>query len=240
MSCCSSFCRSITVMVLTSVRYSPSGVLVSPAPPPVPEGPGESSPAHREVVTLGRGVQVRSPAGCGALRIGYDGRLAVRVRAGGHPQQLALRGPLPAPDAGPDRTRGDRGVRAGGGACVRAPLSTTLPRTAPRIPNRAPAEPRVRGRSGVRLSAPRRSGCRCASRSGGRRGGRSGPPCRSPARAGSRGRRPGRTGPRASMISTELTRAGESACATSSAGSSDQSTMSIFSPCSSDITSRTR
>ena len=44
----------------------------------------------------------------------------------------------------------------------------------------------------------------------------------------------------ASTTSTEVTRAGESAWATSSAGSSDQSTMSIFSPCSSDITLRTR
>ena len=42
------------------------------------------------------------------------------------------------------------------------------------------------------------------------------------------------------MISTEETRAGDSACATISAGSSEKSTMSIFSPCSSDITARTR
>ena len=44
----------------------------------------------------------------------------------------------------------------------------------------------------------------------------------------------------ASMTSTEVTRAGDSALATSRAGSSDQSTMSIFSPWSSAITARTR
>ena len=41
------------------------------------------------------------------LRSGYDDRLAVGSRAGGHPQQLALGRPRPASDAGPDRsTRG--------------------------------------------------------------------------------------------------------------------------------------
>ena len=43
-----------------------------------------------------------------------------------------------------------------------------------------------------------------------------------------------------STTSTLLTCAGERAWATSSAGSSDQSTMSIFSPCSSAMTLRTR
>ncbi len=31
-------------------------------------------------------MQVRSPSGCGAVGIGYDDRVAVRVRAGDHSQ----------------------------------------------------------------------------------------------------------------------------------------------------------
>ena len=50
-----------------------------------PEGPAERLPAYREVVALGGGMQVCAPAGCGALRIGYDDRPAVRIRADGHP-----------------------------------------------------------------------------------------------------------------------------------------------------------
>ena len=83
-------------------------------------------------------------------------------------------------------------------------------------------------------------GCRSASRSAGRRGGRSGPPCRWRARAGSRARSTRADRASASTTSTALTWAGDRAWATISAGSSDQSTMSIFSPCSSDITLRTR
>jgi len=37
-------------------------------------------------------VQVRPAAGCGAPRIGYDGRSTVRIRACRHPHQLALGG----------------------------------------------------------------------------------------------------------------------------------------------------
>ena len=87
---------------------------------------------------------------------------------------------------------------------------------------------------------PRRSGCRCASRSAVRPGGRSGPPCRSRARAGSRVRRPAPSGLASSTTVTLETRAGLSALPTRVAGSSDQSMMSIFSPCSSFITARTR
>jgi len=48
-------------------------------------------------------VQVRPASGCGALRIGYDDRLAVRVRADGHPHQLTLGGSRTTSDTGPDR-----------------------------------------------------------------------------------------------------------------------------------------
>ena len=77
-----------------------------------PEGSGESSSAIRQVITLGRGVQVRPSAVCSAVKIGHDG-WAVRIRAGDHAQQLALSGPLATSDAGPDRSDGDMGVRAG-------------------------------------------------------------------------------------------------------------------------------
>ena len=70
-----------------------------------PKGTAESLPTHRELETLGRGMHVRPAAGCGALRIGYDGVQAVRVRADGHPQQLAFRGPRTAPDTRPNRAR---------------------------------------------------------------------------------------------------------------------------------------
>ena len=103
MSCCSSFCRSLLGVTCES-SHSPTGALESPLHPAAPEGPGECLPPHREVVTRGGGVQVRPPAGRGAVGIGYDGRVAVRVRAGDHSQQLAFAGPLPTSDAGPDRT----------------------------------------------------------------------------------------------------------------------------------------
>ena len=85
-----------------------------------------------------------------------------------------------------------------------------------------------------------RSGCRCASRSTGPRAGRSAPPGRSPARAGSRAPSPGRSGwprrqPRPAAPWPATAR-----CRRRCAGSSDQSMMSIFSPCSSLITARTR
>lgn len=69
-----------------------------------PEGTGEGSSPHGEVVTLGGGVQVCAPAGCGAGRIGYDDQVAVRIQAGGHPQQLALGGPLATTHARADRS----------------------------------------------------------------------------------------------------------------------------------------
>ncbi|GAA4690031.1 hypothetical protein GCM10023349_00420 [Nocardioides conyzicola] len=81
-----------------------------------PKGTAESLPAYGELEALGSGVQVRSPTGCGGCRIGYDDRLAVCIRAGGHPQQLALGGPLPTSHTGPDRAREGRGIRA----CKRA------------------------------------------------------------------------------------------------------------------------
>jgi sarcosine oxidase gamma subunit len=76
-----------------------------------PEGSGEGSSALRQVIAPGRGVQVRTAAVCSAVRIGYDG-WAVRIRAGDHPQQLALQGPLATSDAGPDRSGGELGIRA--------------------------------------------------------------------------------------------------------------------------------
>ena len=53
-------------------------------------------------------MQVRPSSGPGGCWIGHHGRSAVGVRAGGHPQQLALGGPLATPDARPDRTRRNR------------------------------------------------------------------------------------------------------------------------------------
>jgi predicted RNA-binding protein YlxR (DUF448 family) len=58
---------------------------------------------------------VRPAAGHRGGGIRYDGS-AARIRADHDPQQLALRGPLPATDARPDRSRGCGGVRAG--VCV--------------------------------------------------------------------------------------------------------------------------
>ena len=85
---------------------------------------------------------------------------------------------------------------------------------------------------------PRR--CRSATRSAAPPAWRFAPHGRWPATAGSRGRPPAQTCASASTTVTDETRAGESACPTNSAGSADQSTMSIFSPCSSAITARTR
>ena len=63
-------------------------------------------------------------------RIGYDGRLAVAVRAGDHPQQLALGGSLPASDAGPDRSRraGCRPGRQKTYGCAPPRINTTADR----------------------------------------------------------------------------------------------------------------
>ena len=109
MSCCSSLLSVGLRCCVGAVRCwrgsPPPARWTARSGPAVTQGPGERFPAHRELVTLGRGVQVRPAAGCGGRRIGHDGRLAVRVRADGHPQQLALGGSLPASDAGPDRSR---------------------------------------------------------------------------------------------------------------------------------------
>ena len=84
MSYCSSSCRSFTV---SAVVLCPSlgGEVVShrraDEPRPDPEGPGERPTAHREVVALGCGVQVRSTPGGGAVEIWDDGRLAIGSRA---------------------------------------------------------------------------------------------------------------------------------------------------------------
>jgi hypothetical protein len=99
MSCCSSFCRSDSVGVRGEVvphRCAGQPLLE-------PEGSGKRSPAHREVVARGRGVQVRAPSGCRAVRIGYDGRPAARIQSRDDTQQLACRGPLPTTDARTDR-----------------------------------------------------------------------------------------------------------------------------------------
>ena len=151
-----------------------------------PKGSGEGSSALRQVIARGRGVQVRTAAVCSAVRIGHDG-WAVRIRAGDYPQQLALRGPRTASDAGPDRA--DQGL--GANLLRSGQASTSCMRTT------STESSGWGGRTRTRVSsfpvavrpAPRRSGCRCAIRSAGRPDGRSALPCRSPATAGSRVRR---------------------------------------------------
>ena len=120
------------------------------------------------------------------------------------------------------------------------------PRRGHRTPRLARGR-RRRGRAGAAAPAvgrprpPCPAGCRSASRSAWRRAGRSAPPCRWPARAGSRARRPARRAAAGSTTSTDVDPRGRQ-------GGRDergrvvavQSTMSIFSPCSSDITARTR
>ena len=65
------------------------------------EGPGERAAADGKLEALGGGVQVRPPTGCPSRRIGED--LAARAPVtGDDSQQLALRGPLPTPDARAD------------------------------------------------------------------------------------------------------------------------------------------
>ena len=76
-----------------------------------PEGSSKGSPAHREIKARRCGVQVCTATRRRTVGIGYDGG-AVRIRAGDDPQQLALRGPLAATDAGPDRPRRGGGIRA--------------------------------------------------------------------------------------------------------------------------------
>ena len=126
--------------------------------------------------------------------------------------------------------------------------STAVDRTATREPTprgracrRSPSRLAGTGvAAGGRRRPRRRCGCRCASRSAGRPAGRSGPRARSPATAGSRARRPAPTGSRGRRPAELTTWAGDSALPTKVAGSSAQSMMSIFSPCSSATTLRTR
>ena len=99
MSCCSSFCRSDSVCVRGEVvphRCADQPLLE-------PEGSGKRSPAHREVVARGRGVQVRASSGCRAVRIGYDGRTAARIQSRDDTQQLTCRGSFPTTDARANR-----------------------------------------------------------------------------------------------------------------------------------------
>ena len=113
-------------------------------PLPEPEGPGECSPAHREVVTRRRGVQVRPPAGCRAVRIGYDGRLAVARPSRRSPattRVFAARSRHPTQvRTGPAR---GRVVRAGRRRAVRAPLRSNTTAIGHRIPNRGASRLRV-------------------------------------------------------------------------------------------------
>ena len=102
MSCCSSSLVGRSRLVLRASRGSHPPVRWTARSVPPPQGSGEGFPPYREVVTPRGGVQVR-PSRVRCRRIGYDGRVAVGVRAGDHSQQLALGGPLPASDAGPDR-----------------------------------------------------------------------------------------------------------------------------------------
>ena len=135
MSCCSSLFRSVMRSAgAARVEVVPHRCAGQPTLTE-PQGSGEGFPAHREVVTLGRGVQVCSSSGCGGRRIGHDGRVAVCVRAGDHPQQLALGGSLPASDAGPDRSR--EGEASGRVEILRwSPPTDNPTRCAARIPNR--------------------------------------------------------------------------------------------------------
>ena len=88
MSCCSSFFgRLLLVLVRVEVlTHRCAGQPTLTAPLRGEKRSGEGFPAHREVVTPEAGMQVRSPSGCGAVGIGYDDRVAVRVRAGDHSQ----------------------------------------------------------------------------------------------------------------------------------------------------------
>ena len=130
MSCCSSFLGRSFGRRAARGEVVPHRRRGQPLGTCLTQGPGEGSPPHREVVTLGRGVQVRPSSGCGGRRIGHHGRVAVGVRACGHPQQLVLGGSLPASDAGPDRPREGDAVRARRRPTVGRHRGSTLPVTA--------------------------------------------------------------------------------------------------------------
>jgi hypothetical protein len=79
----------------------------------MPQGSGKGTSTLGELETLDRGVQVRPSPGCGAVRIGYDDRLAVLPGAGNDTQQLTLGGSFPTADAGAHghaHTRTVRGI----------------------------------------------------------------------------------------------------------------------------------
>ncbi len=129
MSCCSSFCRSFVDLsgcASEVVTHRCSGKPHARSALHT-QGTSEGFPPHREVVTLGRGVQVRSPTGCGGVGIGDDGWSAIGTRAGGHPQQLALGGSLSTSDAGPDRAREGCVGRARRDVQIACHRETTLP-----------------------------------------------------------------------------------------------------------------
>jgi len=65
------------------------------------EGPGKGSATYGELEALGRGVQVRPPAGCTSCRIGEDLEARSPV-TGDDAQQLSSLGPLPTPNARAD------------------------------------------------------------------------------------------------------------------------------------------
>jgi hypothetical protein len=129
MSCCSSFCRSFVDLSVCAGEVVPHRCGGEPRARCAPHTQGTSKgfPSHREVITLGRGMQVRSPAGCGGVGIGDDSWSAIGTRAGGHPQQLALGGSFPTSDAGPDRAREGCVGRARRDVRIACHRATTLP-----------------------------------------------------------------------------------------------------------------
>ena len=78
-----------------------------------PEGTAEGLTSNRELNTRHSGMHVGTPPRPDARGIGHHDRSVVRVRADGHPQQLASGAPLPTSDTGPDRS-GTRVVRGSG------------------------------------------------------------------------------------------------------------------------------
>ncbi len=110
MSCCSSFCRSSrSGAEQGDVVFDGADLRLRIEP----QGSGERTASNRQFQALGRGVQVCAATGSRAARIRYDGSCR-RPRALDDSQQLALSGPLPASDAGPDGTREGTLVRACG------------------------------------------------------------------------------------------------------------------------------
>ena len=195
--------------------------------------PGERPASLRGVQALRVGVQRRTPsgqlaAGSGTRRPVHrattrnSSALGARLR---HPTQVRT-GSRQHDAPRPRVYRDTPGGRVPGPARRPGrPGPPAEPRCAPGG-RRTPA--RASGSSGAR-----RCGCRSASRSAGPPAGRSGPPCRSPATAGSPARRRGPSARLASTISHAVDPGRRQRAGDERAGSSDQSTMSIFSPCSS-------